>query len=191
MASSIVVPGYCVVKVQMSGSPLASLTELGITRNGVTVSWETFYHDVPGDEFGGDDGPPIDTQFLGQLARIRCEFTKYDRTVMETVLGLYHGSSFGHMNAQGEGTSKYPGELAFTGTNYMRVLLLPQLVDTRNFPRCIIRAPNEQNFATKYASPIVEFEAHAAPTGSGEFYLHNRSVDAAFPGLADPDGEPE
>lgn len=169
---------------QASGNPLATLTELGITRNGVTVSYEHFYYDVPSDEFGGDDGPPADVQWLGSVARIRCEFTKYNRSILDAVLGLVQGSTFGDMNVQSSAESKYPGELMFTPMNYTRVLLYNQLGDRRNFPRCFIRAPHEQNYATKYASPIVEFEAHVHDYGGGVWQLHNTSIADEFPGAA-------
>lgn len=183
MAVQIHVPGWCKVSVQQeTGSNIATLTELGRTRNGVTVSYEHFWHDVPGDEFGGDDGPPIDSQWLGSIARIRCEFTKYDRSVLFHVLGLFSGSTFGSMGAQNTAI-KYPGNLIFTGNQFLRVLLQPQIGDTRNFPRCIIRSPHEQNYATKYASPIVEFEAHVHEFSTGNFSLHNTSTSSEFPGV--------
>lgn len=184
MAVEIHVPGWCQVFVQQrtaSPSNITALTELGRTRNGVTVSYEHFWYDVPGDEFGGDDGPPIDSQWLGSIARIRCEFTKYDRSLLFNVLGLFAGSTFGRMGAQNTAV-KYPGNLIFSTNAYLRVLLKPQIGDTRNFPRCIIRSPHEQNYATKYASPIVEFEAHADELEMGDFVLHNTSQEAAFPG---------
>lgn len=190
MPTQIEIPGFCSVKVQQASgavySPLETLTELGITRNGVTVNYENFFYDVPGDEFGGDDGPPIDVQWLGAIARIRCEFTKYNRELLNAVLGIVHGSTFGDMNSQSSGSSKFPGELMFTPTNYTRVLLDNSIGDRRNFPRCIIRAPHEQNYATKYASPIVEFEAHVHDFGSGNWQLHNTSTAAAFPGALVP-----
>lgn len=181
MAAEIRVPGWCKVSVQQSSGTLATLTELGRTRNGVTVSFEHFWLDVPGDEFGGDDGPPIDAQFLGSVARIRCEFTKYDIDVLYAALGLLRGSDFGEMGVQGS-SEKYPGKLIFSPVNYTRVLLQPQIEQTRNFPRCFIRAPHEQNLATKYASPIVEFEAHVHDFGSGVLAVHNTSTSATFPG---------
>lgn len=181
--TQIEIPGYCSVMVQQESGDLATLVELGITRNGVTVSYENFYYDVPGDEFGGDDGPPIDVQWLGAIARIRCEFTKYNRTYMDAVLGIMQGSTFGGMTVQSQlSTSKYPGELVFTRTNQTRVLLNNSIGDRRNFPKCFIRAPHEQNYATKYASPIVEFEAHVYDFGGGTLSLHNTSTSATFPG---------
>jgi hypothetical protein len=180
--TQIEIPGYCSVMVQQVSGTLATLTELGITRNGVTVSYENFWYDVPGDEHGGDDGPPIDSQWLGAIARIRCEFTKYNRSVLEAVLGMMQGSTFGDMNTQASLSSKYPGELVFTPINYTRVLLNNSIGDRRNFPRCFIRAPHEQNYSTKYASPIVEFEAHVHDFGDGEVVVHNTSTEAGFPG---------
>jgi hypothetical protein len=188
--TQIEIPGYCSVMVQQATGALGgitTLTELGITRNGVTVIYENFFYDVPGDEFGGDDGPPIDTQWLGAISRIRCEFTKYNRTVMEAVLGIVQGSTFGAMEVQGAGAgvSKQPGELMFTGTNFTRVVLNTSIGDRRNFPRCFIRAPHEQNYSTKYASPIVEFESHAHQDGNGDWVLHNTFVgepEDEFPG---------
>ena len=44
---------------------------LGYTRNGADTTKEAYWLDVPGDENGGDDGPPIDVQYLGEIARVR------------------------------------------------------------------------------------------------------------------------
>ena len=68
MAIAVIVDGLVTVKITPYGGAQASL---GYTRNGVDITFEGFFLDVMGDETGGDDGPPIDRQYLGEIARIR------------------------------------------------------------------------------------------------------------------------
>ena len=54
---------------------------LGYTIEGVDINTEAFHLNVHGDQHGGDAGPPIDVQYLGQIAHVRCEFSKWDAPV--------------------------------------------------------------------------------------------------------------
>jgi hypothetical protein len=47
------------------------LETVGYTRNGADLTTEGFWIDVPGDENGGDSGPPIEIQYVGEMARVR------------------------------------------------------------------------------------------------------------------------
>lgn len=173
MAVEVFLAGVTLIKVAQPSVNLGDgsgiLVDLGYSRNGVTVAYEDFFHDVPGDQNGGDDGPPIETQWLGSLARIRCELTKYDDTIFKALAARVAGTTYGST------ASKTVGQLMFSGAKTTRVLL-SNSNDTRNFNRCIIRAAIDVNYATKYTSPIIEFEAHA----DGNGVLHNTSSSTSF-----------
>lgn len=177
MAIAVEVVGPALVCVAQSGVNLpgtpvntdgaGNLVHLGYTRNGVTLSYEDYFLDVPGDQHGGDDGPPIEVQWLGSIARIRCEFTKWDEDVFEAIAARVSTETFGDPG------NFVVGHLMFSNESTTRVLVLPQPLvagKVRNFPRCFIRAAIEINHASKYSSPIVEFEAHKDASG----ILHNK-----------------
>ena len=74
MAVAVQVAGLATIKIAAAvGSPLYTL---GYTQNGAFITTEGYTVNVPGDENGGDDGPPIEIQSLGETARVRLEFTK-------------------------------------------------------------------------------------------------------------------
>lgn len=142
--------------ITLPGGSSGSYVDLGWSRNGVTVSYEDFFLDVPGDEYGGDDGPPIEIQWLGSIARIRCELTKYAKDVLFEIASRVNPTAWGALAD--------PGYLLFTNASITKVQLI-NINDKRVFPNCIIRAAIEYNYATKYTSPIIEFEAHADGSG--------------------------
>ena len=156
MATIVQVAGKVTVKVGMGDS---AAVELGFTRNGVQYTEEGFYGDVPGDEYGGDEGPPIDVQYFGEVHRIRCELTKYDATVAKQVTAKVAGAA--------AGTPADPGTLYFAQAKYMRVGCSgtnPAGVNhIRNYPYCIPRMPVELNAGTKFSTLVIEFEAHKKP----------------------------
>lgn len=77
MPTAIQVPGKAVVSLGTPGSPAV----LGETRNGIILAERPFFHDVHGDAHGGDEGPPIDTQFLGMIADVRLHLVNFDKAV--------------------------------------------------------------------------------------------------------------
>ena len=48
-----------------------ALETLGYTQNGVQIEEELYTGDVKGDENGGEEGPPIDVQYFGEVHRVR------------------------------------------------------------------------------------------------------------------------
>lgn len=129
---------------------------LGYTRNGAEVTLDASYLDVPGDQNGGDEGPPIDVQYLGEIARVRLELTKYDVTNADLVR-----QRFGRAAAV-VGTPASPGSLVFGGTFR---LLIKSATAPYNFARAFPRAPIEVNRGTKFSTFICEFECHKDANG--------------------------
>ncbi len=161
MAASVVVAG--VAEVQIYSTAGAAMAILGYTRNGVEITKEGFFLDVPGDSNGGDDGPPIDVQYHGETARIRCELTKFDNALADEIKGRIADLDTNST----PGTPPGAGVLMFAGAEAIR-LLINSASDPINFPRVFPRFPIEQNRGTKFSTLIVEFEAHA--NGSGVLY---------------------
>lgn len=169
--------------VQVFGPALVSVAQtvagtyypLGYTRNGVDQTEEAFWLDVPGDQYGGDDGPPIDIQHLGSITRVRCELTKWNVDNIDMVRGRVNAPL-----VMGEGfiSCPYIGSLMIGGGFYYALRIFPGCIPPTgspyyayDFPIAIPRPPIEVNHATKFATVVVEFECHRHPT-SGYTYLH-------------------
>ena len=149
MASAIQVRGACQVKVGTGEAD--ALEELGYTRNGADITLESMFLDVPGDQNGGDDGPPIDVQYLGDIARVRLELTKWDEAVADKAIPRVKGGT--------PGTPSLSGTLMFQDSKCYR-LLLNSPSEPRNFLRAFPRMPIEINAGTKFSTLVVEFECH-------------------------------
>jgi len=130
-----------------------ALETLGYTRNGADVTKEAFFLDVPGDEYGGDDGPPIEMQFLGEIARVRLEFTKWDKVIAAKLTARLKGKTAGTIDTDDIGA------LVFTNEYYMRLLILA-VDNPRNFPWAVMRMPIEINRGTKFSTLVIEAECH-------------------------------
>lgn len=154
MTAAVQVTGPALVRVG-TGTDNA-LESLGHTGQGADVQSQGFFLDVPGDENGGDAGPPIEVQYMGEIARVRLEMTKWDSAVAAKVQSrLADGTA---------GTPGTAGTLMFGDGKTIRVLL-STTNGPMNFPRCFLRNPWEINRGTKYSRLVLEFEAHKDGSG--------------------------
>ena len=128
---------------------------MGYTRNGVDITMEAFFLDVAGDEFGGDDGPPVDVQYLGEVGRVRCEFTKYDITEVNNIFARKAGAAAGVV------VNTPTNTLLRDDPGLTKNLILTCAVGVYTFPYAIPRAPIELNKGTKFSTLVAEFECHA------------------------------
>lgn len=129
----------------------ANSAELGYTRDGVRVSLEPRMLDVPCDQHGGEAGAPSDVQLMGGVARITCEFTKYDKTQLDALTSFVRGGQTGVLPPFGT-LMKQDGKtvsLTLAGTN-----------ETLTFNTAFVRQPIETNKGTRYSALTVIFEAH-------------------------------
>lgn len=160
MANVINVAGLVTIKVDVNQG--AGIETLGYSVNGVDITEEPFWLDIPGDEKGGDQGPPIDIQYLGEVHRIRCEMSKYDISVANKLRGRLM------TNSASPGVPDTSGSL-FLGTanNSVRVILDAATASfDRNYLTALPRQPFEVNRGTRYSTLIVEFEAHTKIPGA-------------------------
>jgi len=168
MALAIQVDGLAAISVDTG---IANAMEvLGYTRNGAEITLEDFWLDVPGDEHGGDDGPPIDVQELGEIARVRLELTKYDTLVADKIKARLLGGT--------AGVKQTSGKLVFANSYSYRLLVNSATQRPYNFLVAIPRMPWEENKGTKFSTLIFEFECHktnadAEPANT----LYNASID--------------
>lgn len=154
MAATVNVAGAVLIKTGTGSAD--ALESLGYTINGARITENAFMSDVPGDEKGGNEGPPIDIQYFGQTDIIRLEMSKYDAAVYAKLVPILKGGTAGSA-----GTA---GTLLFSGTTYFR-LLLTGANFTRNYLRAVLRNPKDINCGTKFSTLMLEFECHADGSG--------------------------
>ncbi len=173
MAIAVQVPGLTTVSIKHSLST-DSLVAFGYTINGVEYSEEPFYSEVHGDEHGGDEGPPIDWQFLGQLAFIRMTLTKFEKSIFEACKARIRLIS---QNAGNQGTIPAAsigmtllGDAQFLGVD---IDCAKDSTYSRGWPACLCTGAVEINIGTKAAHAVLEFTAVRNPATT---ILHNSGL---------------
>ncbi len=144
---------------QVFGPALIKLgtDSLGYTRNGADIRGKAFFQDVPGDENGGEQGPAIEIQYLGETSVIRLELTKYDPAIATKALARLKGGT--------EGTPGAPGTLMFGGDKTSSLTISPTSGQAVVFDRVLLRGDWEINRGTRYSTLVLEFEAHKDADG--------------------------
>lgn len=129
--------------------------------------------DVPGDQNGGSEGPPIDIQYYGQIHRVRLEMSKYDKAVAEKLGARLLGGAAGVIGAN------TPGSLLAGGSLYHRLLLKSTTTaggtSARNYVAAICRGAIEVNRGTRWSRLVMEFECHSRDV-SGTITLWNTTT---------------
>lgn len=157
MAQQIQVFGAANVVVGTgAGGSLETLTSGG-TRNGVRLTFNGYFGDVPADSMGGDEGPPLDVQYFGETARIELMLTKWEGLVADKLAARVRGATVG--------IPAIPGTLMFQGGFFYRVLITSIAGVPNNFPQCIFREVIEINKGTKHSTLVIVAEAHKDATG--------------------------
>jgi hypothetical protein len=154
MAQQVHIAGAALIKVGTGSA--GALEELGYTRNGANIRPEGYFLNVPGDQNGGDDGPPIEVIYMGETARVRIELTKFDSAIADKIACRVRGGT--------AGTPAAAGTAMFAGDYTVRVLVSTTNAPI-NFLRCIPREPVEINKGTKFSTLVFEFEAHKNAAG--------------------------
>lgn len=154
MALTIQVDGKALIQIASPAN--GTLEDLGYTMNGVEITENLYVGDVSGDENGGEEGPPIDIQYFGQVDVIRMLFTKWDEAVLNKIRAALAG-----------GTAGTPG---VSGTLYFQGAVSFQLkINTANRPRIyrnvIFREPKEINKGTKHSRAMIVATAYKDANG--------------------------
>jgi hypothetical protein len=166
MSEIIQVPGAAHVLINSGGS--SALQGLGYTENGAEVREELLAGDIPGDQNGGDQGPPIDIQKFGLIGHVHLEMSKFDLAVAQYVIAKSNPNGG---IATGQGVSPTPGNLIFSNTDYFRLLLFPAVNASfvRNFLIAVPREAHTYNLGTKYARFITDWICYP-PLGGGTYW---------------------
>lgn len=163
MAVQIEVKGPALIKI---ASPAGgSLEILGYTNNGVEITEEIYTGRVDGDQNGGEEGPPLDLQYFGEVHIVQMTLTKFDKAVLNKIRASYAGAT--------AGTPGTPGTLMFQDEKAFR-LLIASTNDPRNYTNVVFHRPKTLNVGTKHQRAIVVAECHKHPTTG---VLYNATLD--------------
>ena len=156
MATAVQNAGLVTVKINANQGD--GIETLGYTRNGVDPEHDARLVNVPGDANGGDEGPPIEVQYMGEIARVRLELTNFDIAVARKIERRVPSKTLGTVPASGS-TGSAGTFLLGTAANRFR-LILDSPNDPQNYPIAIPIGAVVRNRGTKYQTFICEFECH-------------------------------
>lgn len=136
-----------------------TLVQLGHATDMIQYHKQPFYHDVPGDRNGGHQGPPIESQFLGEIIDISFSLSSF------AAAGITLLEKRGLLTTVGTIPQDVIGDFVMTTTS-MRLLLHTEATgDTRNFWCAIPRQPYQVAVGTKFSEWIFGFQCHRPPCG--------------------------
>ncbi len=162
MALAVHIAGPAKIEIDDGTGP--GLQVLGYTINGADISEEPFHVDVPGDQNGGDRGPPIEVQIVGEVDHVRIEMTNYDEAVLNLLRANLPSA------VAGQFTTANTGMPLFANSKTFRLHINCSAVgngaaEPRLYNRCIPRGAREINKGTIYSRAVVEFECHKDANG--------------------------
>lgn len=160
MAKLIHVAGIATIKIATGSLGSGTLEELGVTRNGAQITFQEFSSPVPTDEHGGDEGPPVDIQYFGEIATVRLELTKFDAAVAAKVAARLRAGAIGVPNT--------PGTLKIQGDHFYRLLIHAPNAPY-NFPCVVFGDAIDTNKGTKFSTLSITATCYKHPS-SGILY---------------------
>ena len=159
--SRIHVAGLATIKVASGReTPENNLDILGYTQDGAYLSFQPFLQDVPGDENGGDAGPPIDQVWMGEVAQVQLDFTKWDAVIAAAIVKRMR--EFTNRSGTLTDPTKY-GARAAAGTltfDNAFCLLIDAPYQKLCFPCALPNQAQQLNLGTKFSRWSVVFSCY-------------------------------
>lgn len=170
MAATVQVAGLATIKVGKEGCADALLEILGYTVNGAKIRVESYFEEVHGDQYGGDQGPPIEMVYLGERATVTLEMSKWDGLVADKISGRLYGKHAGKIFDQVGDYTVGPGTPVFApGFAYRLVIKVAGQGQTSwDFPRAVPREPMEINKGTRHSVLMLVLDCY--PNDAGVLY---------------------
>jgi hypothetical protein len=148
-----------------------ALLALGVATDGVRYQNHPYYIDVHGDRNGGQQGPPIEKQYLGEIVIVSFSLTAAN---LETV------RKRGMLATNGTIPQTAIGDFMLTGAS-MRLLLKTELeADVRNFWCAVPIQAHEVTEGSKFSEWSLSFECHRPPCGHPRAGILEDKVHAAY-----------
>ena len=144
-----------------AGDTLTTLIELGTSVETTEFRNQPFYNEIYSDLHGGQQGPPIELQYLGHLVHFTIELTTWNETALE----LLRQRAFIVAPNADRGTVHQAniGQNMFLNHSVRVLANTAQTEDVRNFYCCIAREPMSVGYGTKWASWRIPMTAYRAP----------------------------
>jgi len=150
--------GPVFVEIQKSGG---AFDPIGFTRDGVPVRIEPRYFDIATDDRGGERGVPSDTQFLGAIANLNLDLTKYEKDQLDQLKTFTDDATIA------VGTVPEFGRLIVQEGIAMAIRLNGGK-EKKTFHTCFIRQAIEYNSGTRARFYRLGFECWLRRPGTGD-----------------------
>ncbi len=168
MADGINVTGKVDVYIQLTNTA-GNLKKLGECLDMADVEDRAYWNPVPGDRYGGPQGPPIDIQYLGSICVVRMELSRWDTAVWDLLKKRQVVTTAGTIALTDVGKVML--------ANYGFRLLLSTTTRPLNFPAVILRDSAQFAMGTKFTSLALSFECHRCQTPVGrEGILYDSTI---------------
>ena len=131
--------------------------QLGRSINGVQVADNPFIVPVHSDTNGGEQGPPVDYQFLGKQGFLSCEMAQYNESIMDKVRARIPVNSLNSGNAA---VTFSAGMLLGCAGAFFRVILYSPNW-TRRYLGCIPIEPMQFNVGVIHSRHSIAFICNA------------------------------
>lgn len=167
MATGIQIAGFSELYLGYPGSQ-STLVPLGEQLDDTPVEIQNFHNDIHGDSHGGPQGPVIERQLLGQIARVVFRLTRWDHLVRRVIeqhsIFATHGTI---------ATAEVGAPILLE--NSFRLLVRNTRDNeqnsegfdpfTYNFPCVMLSTPISAGQGTKHSLLTFTMEAHRTPAG--------------------------
>lgn len=156
------IAGPALVKVGTGTGQPPTLEDLGYSRDGVAIREEAHWADIHADAAGGEEGPPVETLFLGERSLVRVELVRWDWEVAYRVLARLRGATAGEPQ---------PAGIALVASGPLTVrLVIDAAREVRHYPRAAVRGAVELNKGARASRLAFEFECYRDGVPSSSYY---------------------
>jgi hypothetical protein len=144
----------------------AQAVVLGINRDAIPVITQPKFADVMSDDWGGENGVPSDSQYMGAIAVIQLSLIKFELAAIDRLMtGAAHYT--GGWNTAGESfpfgylirAGGLMGQLTLNSANAAYTDTAKLNAKVMNFPYAFVRNGGSVNQGTAAASYDLQFEA--------------------------------
>jgi hypothetical protein len=171
------VAGLATIMINSAPENASTMKVLGYTQDGAYLGFQPFAQEVPGDENGGDAGPPIEKIWMGEVCQVQLDFTKWDAVEASVIAKRLR--EFGQLtavNPTGRGARATAGQLMFQRAFCLGIDAPWQKLV---FPVAIPDQPIQTNLGTKYARMSITFTCYRNSLANGGI-LYSESSPVAY-----------
>jgi len=136
---------------------LNNLIPLGVATDTLEITPRPFYNDIYSDQYGGQQGPPVDVQYLGETIDINFSLTTWN----ETAINLLKQRAINQV--RGVVSQNEIGSFTLKSHSIRFLINTQDTDDIRNFWCCLARQPVPIGMGTKWAEYRISLTAYRPP----------------------------